>query len=63
MDCVFILTVLIAVPFRVLGDIRYRVIARLIYCVNSIYWYIKLLEFLIINKYVGPLIIIASRMV
>ena len=43
-------------------EISLRSVARLIYCVNTIYWMSKLLEFLVINKYTGPLIIIASRM-
>ena len=62
-DCIFILTTVIALPFRLSDSHKNVIIARLIYCINSIYWYIKLLEFLIINKYAGPLIIIASRMV
>ncbi len=40
-----------------------KAIARLIYCVNTIYWIVKLMEFLLINKYTGILIIIASKMV
>jgi hypothetical protein len=62
-DCIFILTTVFALPFRLSDNNRNLIIARLIYCVISIYWYIKLLEFLIINKHAGPLIIIASRMV
>lgn len=63
MDCTFIFTFVIALGFRVTGEDNHRIIARLIYCINTIYWYIKLNEFLLINKYVGPLIIIASKMV
>jgi hypothetical protein len=63
MDCTFITTFMIALGFRFTGDDNHRIIARLIYCINTIYWYIKLNEFLLINKYVGPLIIIASKMV
>ena len=43
-------------------EISIKRVARLIYCVNTIYWVAKLMEFLVINKYTGPLIIIASRM-
>ncbi|RNA34634.1 transient receptor potential cation channel trpm isoform X3 [Brachionus plicatilis] len=55
-------SILIALSFRVSNVKQLQVTARLIYCVNTIYWVIKLMEFLLINKYVGPLIIIASRM-
>ena len=43
-------------------EISLKSVARLIYCVNTIFWMAKLMEFLVINKYTGPLIIIASRM-
>jgi transient receptor potential cation channel subfamily M protein 3 len=43
-------------------DVSVKKVVRLIYCVNTIYWTAKLMEFLVINKYTGPLIIIASRM-
>jgi len=43
-------------------EISLKSVARLIYCVNTIFWTSKLMEFLVINKYTGPLIIIASRM-
>ena len=63
LDAFFILTIMASLFYRFSSfddDIK---TARLLYCVNTIYWYIKLLEYLIINKYTGPLIIIASRMV
>lgn len=63
LDVIFITTILIALSFRVSNIKQLEITARLIYSVNTIYWVIKLMEFLLINKYVGPLIIIASRMV
>lgn len=63
LDAVFIISIIIALCFRLSCIEENLKIARLIYCINTIYWYVKLMEFLIINKYTGPLIIIASRMV
>jgi len=63
LDVAAILSIAVALGFRLSPRKEHQQVARLIYCVNTIYWYVKLLEFLIINKYTGPLIIIASRMV
>ena len=63
LDIFFILTIIVAFVFRMQKKESHQTVARLIYCVNTIYWIIKLMEFLLINKYIGPLIIIASRMV
>lgn len=63
LDVISILTIIVALGFRLSSYQENHKVARLIYCVNTIFWYVKLLEFLIINKYTGPLIIIASRMV
>lgn len=62
MDLFFISTFIIALGFRLSTLENASIVARLIYCVNSIYWCVRLLEFLLINKYVGVLIIIASKM-
>ncbi|CAF0758756.1 unnamed protein product [Brachionus calyciflorus] len=62
LDIFFILTIIVALVFRLSNLKVLQTTARLIYCVNTIYWVIKLMEFLLINKYAGPLIIIASRM-
>lgn len=62
LDVFFIATVAVAIVFRFQKADSSQKIARLIYCVNTIYWIIKLMELLLINKYIGPLIIIASRM-
>jgi transient receptor potential cation channel subfamily M protein 3 len=68
LDIFFILTIILALAFRIVpikvkNYEQYHAVARIIYCVNTIYWIVKLMEILIINKYTGPLIIIASRMV
>lgn len=62
LDIVFILSICVALAFRLASFTDHNKLARIIYCVNTIYWFTKLLEYLIINKYTGPLIIIASRM-
>lgn len=63
LDIIFILSIVAALVFRLVPHAELQKVARLIYCVNTIYWIIKLFEFLLINKYAGVLIIIASRMV
>lgn len=63
LDMLFILSIVIALIFRLIPHGELQKVARIIYCVNTIYWIIKLFEFLLINKYAGVLIIIASRMV
>lgn len=63
LDAFFILSIVVALCFRLSCLDEHLKIARLLYCINTIYWVVKLMEILIINKYTGPLIIIASRMV
>ena len=63
LDMVFIVTMIVALVFRLSPTNQHLMTARVLYCVNTIYWIIKLMEFLLINKYTGSLIIIASRMV
>jgi hypothetical protein len=62
-DILFILSIIVAMGFRLSPVLFHHKIARLIYCVNTIYWIVKLMEFLLIKKRIGTLIIIASRMV
>ncbi|RZC40720.1 transient receptor potential cation channel trpm, partial [Asbolus verrucosus] len=38
-------------------------IGRVIYCVNSIYWYLHILNILSVNKYLGPLVTMMGKMV
>ncbi|KAI0984767.1 hypothetical protein GJ496_001038 [Pomphorhynchus laevis] len=35
--------------------------ARVIYCTNIIYWYLRMFSFLIVEKHIGPVIHIATR--
>ncbi|KAH8290660.1 hypothetical protein KR054_004810 [Drosophila jambulina] len=46
---------------------RFRVstmdIGRVIYCVDSIYWYLRILNILGVNKYLGPLVTMMGKMV
>ncbi|XP_049817373.1 transient receptor potential cation channel trpm isoform X2 [Aethina tumida] len=36
---------------------------RVIYCVNCIYWYLRILNILSVNKYLGPLVTMMGKMV
>lgn len=36
---------------------------RVIYCVNIIYWYIRLLDIFGVNKYLGPYVMMIGKMV
>ncbi|CAH1123867.1 unnamed protein product [Ceutorhynchus assimilis] len=36
---------------------------RVIYCLNSIYWYLRILNILSVNKYLGPLVTMMGKMV
>ena len=63
LDMFFICSIIVALGFRLSKIEEHRKVARILYCVNTIYWYVKFMEFFLINKYTGPLIIIASRMV
>ncbi|XP_037946393.1 transient receptor potential cation channel trpm-like isoform X3 [Teleopsis dalmanni] len=38
-------------------------VGRVIYCVDSIYWYLRLLNILGVNKYLGPLVTMMGKMV
>ncbi|CAH1966850.1 unnamed protein product [Acanthoscelides obtectus] len=38
-------------------------VGRVIYCVNCIYWYLRLLNILSVNKYLGPLVTMMGKMV
>jgi transient receptor potential cation channel subfamily M member 3 len=62
-DALSIVSIIVALFFRLSCDDEDIKIARLIYCINTIFWNVKSMEYLIINRHTGPLIIIASRMV
>ncbi|XP_074037016.1 transient receptor potential cation channel, subfamily M isoform X5 [Leptinotarsa decemlineata] len=38
-------------------------VGRVIYCVNCIYWYLRILSILSVNKYLGPLVTMMGKMV
>lgn len=50
-DMAAVLTFLIGVTFRFQHD-TFQV-GRVIYCVNCIYWYLRILNILSVNKYLG----------
>ena len=62
-DALSIVSLIVALFFRLSCDDEDIKLARLIYCINTIFWNVKSMEYLIINRHTGPLIIIASRMV
>jgi transient receptor potential cation channel subfamily M protein 3 len=38
-------------------------VGRLIFCVDIVYWYVRILSILAVNKYLGPLVTMMGRMV
>ncbi|XP_050299656.1 transient receptor potential cation channel trpm isoform X2 [Anthonomus grandis grandis] len=52
---------LIGVTLRFRTDTFYH--GRVVYCVNSIYWYLRILNILSVNKYLGPLVTMMGKMV
>ncbi|KAG5896745.1 hypothetical protein JTB14_031725 [Gonioctena quinquepunctata] len=38
-------------------------VGRVVYCVNCIYWYLRILAILSVNKYLGPLVTMMGKMV
>lgn len=46
-----------------LQDQPFRSDGRVIYCVNIIYWYIRLLDIFGVNKYLGPYVMMIGKMV
>ncbi|CAL4083894.1 unnamed protein product [Meganyctiphanes norvegica] len=61
-DLFFVLLFLLALVLRLMSDETF-VVGRVIYCVDIIYWYVRLLEILSANKYLGPLITMIGKMV
>ncbi|XP_045461709.1 transient receptor potential cation channel trpm isoform X22 [Harmonia axyridis] len=60
-DMAAVLFFLIGVTFRMQPDTFDH--GRVIYCVNSIYWYLRILNILSVNKYLGPLVTMMGKMV
>ena len=46
-----------------LQDPPFMSYGRVIYCVNIIYWYIRLLDIFGVNKYLGPYVMMIGKMV
>ncbi|KAF2346077.1 Ion transport domain [Trinorchestia longiramus] len=44
-------------------QVRVRDAGRVIYCTNIIYWYLKILEILSSDKYLGPLVMMMGKMI
>ncbi|CAG0900445.1 unnamed protein product, partial [Cyprideis torosa] len=42
---------------------QYFRVGRVIYCVDIIYWYVRLLDILSVNKYLGPFVTMIGKMV
>nr|CAH7719956.1 unnamed protein product [Callosobruchus chinensis] len=60
-DMAAVLMFMIGMAFRFQYD-SFQV-GRVIYCVNCIYWYLRLLNILSVNKYLGPLVTMMGKMV
>lgn len=60
-DMAAVLFFLIGVSFRMQRETFEH--GRVVYCVNSIYWYLRLLNILSVNKYLGPLVTMMGKMV
>ncbi|XP_018411159.1 PREDICTED: transient receptor potential cation channel subfamily M member 3 isoform X4 [Nanorana parkeri] len=60
-DLISILLFSIGMVFR-LQEQPYSSYGRVIYCVNIIYWYIRLLDIFGVNKYLGPYVMMIGKM-
>ncbi|XP_028025210.1 transient receptor potential cation channel trpm isoform X2 [Bombyx mandarina] len=60
-DAGFIIFFLVGLTLR-LREIS-RDVGRVIYCVDIIYWYLRILNILGVNKYLGPLVTMMGKMV
>lgn len=61
-DLIAILLFSVGMVLR-LQDLPLRSDERVIYCVNIIYWYIRLLDIFGVNKYLGPYVMMIGKMV
>lgn len=61
-DLIAILLFSVGMVLR-LQDLPLRSDGRVIYCVNIIYWYIRLLDIFGVNKYLGPYVMMIGKMV
>lgn len=60
-DAVVVIFFLIGVSLRFRPDTME--VGRVIYCVVSIYWYLRILNIVGVNKYLGPLVTMMGKMV
>ncbi|XP_066138176.1 transient receptor potential cation channel trpm isoform X6 [Euwallacea fornicatus] len=60
-DMAAVILFLIALTLRFRTDTFEE--GRVLYCVNSIYWYLRILNILSVNKYLGPLVTMMGKMV
>ncbi|KAM5300141.1 transient receptor potential cation channel subfamily M member 3 isoform 4-T4 [Ctenodactylus gundi] len=60
-DLIAILLFSVGMVLR-LQDQPFRSDGRVIYCVNIIYWYIRLLDIFGVNKYLGPYVMMIGKM-
>uniref|UniRef100_A0A8D0GS91 Transient receptor potential cation channel subfamily M member 3 n=1 Tax=Sphenodon punctatus TaxID=8508 RepID=A0A8D0GS91_SPHPU len=60
-DLIAILLFSVGMVLR-LQDLPIRSDGRVIYCVNIIYWYIRLLDIFGVNKYLGPYVMMIGKM-
>ncbi|XP_067127753.1 transient receptor potential cation channel trpm isoform X2 [Centruroides vittatus] len=60
-DVALIIIFLIALKLRL--DPNLQQVGRSIYCVNIMYWYIRILDLVSINKYLGPYVTMIGKMV
>ncbi|XP_071054078.1 transient receptor potential cation channel trpm isoform X4 [Onthophagus taurus] len=60
-DAAAILFFMVALVLRLQDDTMS--IGRVMYCVNSVYWYLRILNILGVNKYLGPLVTMMGKMV
>ncbi|XP_041075477.1 transient receptor potential cation channel subfamily M member 7-like isoform X2 [Polyodon spathula] len=61
-DCLAILTFFIGFGLR-FGDQDVFLAGRLGYCLNIIFWYVRLLDFLAVNQQAGPYVMMIGKMV
>lgn len=61
-DCLAILTFFIGFGLR-FGDDDVFLAGRLGYCLNIIFWYVRLLDFLAVNQQAGPYVMMIGKMV
>ncbi|KAK4884574.1 hypothetical protein RN001_000845 [Aquatica leii] len=60
-DAVAIIFFLVGLSLRL--QVETKDIGRVMYCVDSIYWYLRILNILGVNKYLGPLVTMMGKMV